>query len=268
MRIDSIFILIVTFFLFSKGCDKIFITSIPKSGTHLLTKLMARIMGEELIDLHKASLMLNLPLNHHDIPFENVPKVFELSSYKCCWYHTPFSQNNLDLALRNKIKIVFIYRDPRDQVISWIKFIFREKYQQAALLEKLTFDEILMKCICEDVWTLIPDTLDGFYRHFLPWAACPNVYTTTFEKLVGSKGGGSDEDQSAEIHAIANHIGVDLSSLDLQNIGKDLFGGTWTFSEGQIGTWKRYFNDDHKKAFKKYAGQLLIDLNYETDHNW
>ncbi|MGH2703243.1 MAG: sulfotransferase domain-containing protein, partial [Actinomycetota bacterium] len=44
--------------------------------------------------------------------------------------------------------------------------------------------------------------------------------------------------------------------------------GTATFRRGQIGDWRNHFNEDHKEAFKKMAGDTLIRLGYEHDLNW
>ncbi|MBT8265596.1 MAG: sulfotransferase domain-containing protein [Bacteroidia bacterium] len=38
--------------------------------------------------------------------------------------------------------------------------------------------------------------------------------------------------------------------------------------KGISGDWKNYFNDEAKEVFKKYAGQMLIDMNYESDLKW
>jgi hypothetical protein len=38
--------------------------------------------------------------------------------------------------------------------------------------------------------------------------------------------------------------------------------------KGAIGGWKNKFEHSHKEAFKKVAGNLLIELGYETDYNW
>lgn len=40
------------------------------------------------------------------------------------------------------------------------------------------------------------------------------------------------------------------------------------YRKGISGDWKNYFTEKHKTAFKKAAGQLLIDLDYEKDFNW
>ncbi len=38
--------------------------------------------------------------------------------------------------------------------------------------------------------------------------------------------------------------------------------------KGSIGGWQTYFKEEHKDAFKKVAGDLLIELDYEQDLNW
>ena len=38
--------------------------------------------------------------------------------------------------------------------------------------------------------------------------------------------------------------------------------------KGKKGGWKNFFQEEHKQAFKKIAGDLLIELGYETDLNW
>ena len=46
---------------------------------------------------------------------------------------------------------------------------------------------------------------------------------------------------------------------------------TYTVNESDyidIGQWKEYFTEKHKKEFKKEAGKLLIDLGYEEDFDW
>ena len=63
-------------------------------------------------------------------------------------------------------------------------------------------------------------------------------------------------------------MNLQISDRNLIKIANDLFGGTWSFRKGSIGSWKQYFTQEHKQAFKEVAGQLLIDLGYEKDLNW
>jgi hypothetical protein len=41
-----------------------------------------------------------------------------------------------------------------------------------------------------------------------------------------------------------------------------------TFRKGQTGEWEKYFDSEHKKLFKKCAGEMLITLGYEKDMDW
>ena len=41
-----------------------------------------------------------------------------------------------------------------------------------------------------------------------------------------------------------------------------------TFRDGGINKWKTFFNDKHKKLFKKYTRDLLIELGYEKYYDW
>ena len=92
--------------------------------------------------------------------------------------------------------------------------------------------------------------------------------TTSFEKLIGPQGGGTREEQIAELGRIADHVGLRHSPALLGQIADAVFGGTKTFRKGTIGTWAADFTDDHKRAFKEVAGDALIAMGYEQDHEW
>jgi hypothetical protein len=98
----------------------------------------------------------------------------------------------------------------------------------------------------------------------------PEVYTTSFEKLVGVKGGGNRDIQISELKQIAEFINFDISQSSIEEISDNLFGheGLYTFRTGQIGSWKLYFSEEHISSFKQYFGKELIQLGYEKDFNW
>jgi len=41
-----------------------------------------------------------------------------------------------------------------------------------------------------------------------------------------------------------------------------------TFRRGTPGAWQTYFTPAHKRLFKDVAGDLLIQMGYEADHDW
>jgi hypothetical protein len=45
-------------------------------------------------------------------------------------------------------------------------------------------------------------------------------------------------------------------------------GRSPTFRSGKTGEWKKLFTSGHKKIFREVAGDLLVKLGYEKDHDW
>ena len=111
-------------------------------------------------------------------------------------------------------------------------------------------------------------TLNNVKQHYdayLPWKDHPAIYTTTFEKIVGPRGGGTEIEQLQEIKNIAHHLGLFIDNEEAKKIAGQLFGSSDTFREGQIGSHKKHFTSRQKKLFKEIAGTLLIQLGYEQN---
>ncbi len=230
--------------------------SIPKSGSFLLYKCIHLITGKEPVHAFYASEFTkweNGFVTNHELP-----TLKAVNAYK-------------DLG----IKAIFIYRDPRDQVVSSAHF-FKEYLKNPKAVE-MSDNILIMDCIKNSCfwWDYVVFhnilsknlSIGGLYNSLMPWADCAFVYSTTFEKLVGSKGGGSDQDQIHEIMNIAQHLGYHLNKSHAEDIARQLFG-RFTFRKGKIGAWKKEFTKEHKTIFNKVAGQLLIDLEYEKNFNW
>ena len=89
-----------------------------------------------------------------------------------------------------------------------------------------------------------------------------------FEELVGPMGGGSEEAQRDAVARVAEHLEVPLDDRKLRAVQSDLFGSGRTFRKGQAGGWRREFSEEHKRATKEVAGDLLVELGYEKDLRW
>ena len=157
----------------------------------------------------------------------------------------------------------------------WVyKLAHKEKWKA---YQKYSFDEMILFLIDNyslfheyEQYSTRPKNIDSVYRNFyMPWRYQPMIYTTRFESLVGSKGGGSTHDQIREIMNIASHLGYPITRTRAQEIAFVIFGApNVTFREGKIGSWKQHFKPVHKIAFKRVAGKLLIDLGYEKNLYW
>ena len=235
--------------------------TIPKCGTHLIAKCIA--------------LLLNKPYNPlHD--FNRLEdKNFVLPTTLFTLVHAPYSlQKELHLA-QQKSRKFFLYRDPRDQVVS-LTFFAKHMHPVGmnaihprlnVPLKLVDFNTLMLDFIINAPCMHTGNTVAQFYAYFLPWLKVRDICPVKFENLIGPQGGGSAQAQLQEIRRISNWLGIRKSDQEIVDIARILFGKT-TFREGKIGSWKKYFTPEHKQAFKQVAGQLLIDLGYEKDLNW
>ncbi len=243
--------------------------TIPKSGTHLLAKILTQLTGKRYTPTWPLSR--GFPGKES---WEMCDEKLDVLTNPLTGYywmtHLMYQDKQAEMILSKQCRIFFLYRDPRDQMISayfyvkknkkiWAPDIFPEN------MEDFIFQMIEQKEISDPF--ISTHGIADFYARYLPWKEISEVCCLRFEDLVGPLGGGTQEKQEEAIRYIAAHLGVDVPS-DLGRFSQTLFGSSITFRSGQIGSWKHYFNEGHKEAFKQKAGQLLIDLGYELDLNW
>lgn len=273
--------------------------TIPKSGTHLLLKCLSlfKIKGfkshdqkgvtnQTKLDKIRAKNLLPPPfhykgkyhLNKYDAPplhnLRNARSLFR----KLFWTHWPHYPWFDAYVSQHTTADFLMIRDPRDMVVSFAHMVYKQDNQEKPF-EKVLLDLIDGRKSCYIPWgveihqayPLIWEMgVANFYKLYLPWMKNKKFYTVKFENLVGPKGGGTQALQDKEIDSIAQHLGVKLSPAHKNQIINEVFGGTWTFREGAIGGWKKYFTPECKAAYKGKAGanKLLIDLGYETNDAW
>ncbi len=239
--------------------SKILVTSIPKTGTTMLSKLTKRLTGSVP---HGSSSVLTKE-DVDDLQQDN----FLLS-------HAPALEENLKLISENKFRTLVLLRDPRDVVVSMYYYFGPKHAKKLGLDHEADKDKIIMLYITKWYLATAPKApcgpyIKGDYQQFLDWKKLlPDVLFTTYEALVGSKGGGNDDIQKKEIRTIADFLGVTLTEEELTTVACKLYGGTATFRNGSIGSWRNHFTSEHVRAFKEYTADLLIELGYEKDNDW
>lgn len=250
------FILVVTivpilFFTEFNYTQPIYVNSIMKCGTHLLIKCL------ELLTNRKGTNTYG-----DKVTIDKLPQV---DGNSILFYHVPFSDKAVEVLQRNNFKGIFIYRDPRDRVVSLAFFILLYKRE---LLEKyglknnenlVHFPQLLTRLIKE---------VKTDYNSYLPWMNSPLFHSLKFEDLVGPKAGGKHVRQYEAIKKICDYLEIKKPHPLIESCIKKLYGQTWSFREGKIGSWKKYFTQEQIELFKKEAGDLLIELGYEKDQNW
>jgi hypothetical protein len=190
--------------------------------------------------------------------------------------HLPFSPERAEVLGDLGVNSAVIVRDPRDVAVSHFHFLTykRRRHRLHPYFESLPNDsERLMASIC-GVDPRLEGTnggLDNIGKRFhngVAWADYGSCIVR-FESLIGPRGGGSRELQVEEIRKLSAHFGLDLGDKDVDCIADQVFHPkSQTFRKGLIGDWKNHFTPEHKAALKEVAGQLLIDLGYETTLDW
>jgi sulfotransferase 6B1 len=250
-------------FAFAK--DVIFINSIPKSGTHMVTKCIEMLSGK------KAKWIgFSKPVRMHitGLEIDSIQNRIELlPDDRFLYAHLTYADAFNDLAVCRGYKCFFVYRDPRSQVVSLARFRIKNGTNKGLSLEKAITSLINEPLLYAHEWTNINGTYD-LYKAYLPWTLSPHFCVIRFEDLVGAQGGGDAQMQRLTVERIAQHLGLSVDDKTLDLVCANLFGDTYTFNEGQISGWKNYFTPEHEQLFKQQAGQLLIDLGYEKDLNW
>lgn len=238
-----------------------------KTGTHLLTKLLSRLVKKEVHNCWK-----------YEINEADLTQLLDTAEQNNAYLHMhALPTNEIIQTLKNeKYKVVFLMRDPRDVVISLLYYIEKGWSLGPCSIERpygqLSLEDKIDELITGNRYGL--SAVHSIIIRRLPWMDQKSnfVYTAHFEQLVGAEGGGSYEAQLIEIWKIARHIGVSLDKTSLKEAAQNLWGADpgekTTFRNGQLGSWKNEFTQEHNQSFKERFSHLLIQLGYEKNEDW
>jgi len=242
--------------------------SIPKCGTHCLERTVTLLTGKNIFHLiHQ--------------PFDDEILTHAEQTNQILRLEQPYYAKDLHLIFRRHYKLVSIYRDPRDALISHL-FYMRELKDRGTkrdfFIVSPNFDELSFKDQLTALITGTPEMKSylNFYKERIPWALNFYSLSVKYEDLLGAKGGKSEAIQRQAILNIANHIGMELSSQKLDYVVNNLYVKAdkaavidgKVFARAATGNWAMFFTPEHKELFKKKMGKLLIQLGYEKDQNW
>jgi hypothetical protein len=167
---------------------------------------------------------------------------------------------------------VFIYRDPRDMIVSHVFYAAQmhpghgmHRYYTETLQTMEERINAAIQGVEEPGSQLSPVRVK--YEGYLGWLEQPAVLSLRFEDLI--------LDRPAALGRILDYLvqrgfvphlprDQEISILE-QAIAPKKSG---TFRKGQPGNWKDYFTPANKILFKEMAGDLLIQLGYERDQDW
>jgi hypothetical protein len=242
---------------------RVIANSLPKSGTHLIGRVLELVGIEEmhkgltgaLIRPTSRNPIKNYILNRRQnkkngeenfsIDLDDLNNIINkkyLDQYfnaidngQFITAHVPYS-HKLDCYL-DKIgfKVIYIVRDPRDVLVSLYNFHLKNFKPYSKVLKSIPTEAGINR-IYEGMETkgarLSP--LPHRVRNSLGWFNSKNVLAIKFEALIGEKGGGSKELQLQTIQDILSFLSIDTANLAQEIQHKVFDTEAQTFNKGKV----------------------------------
>lgn len=212
---------------------RVWVNSIPKSGTHL---------AEKAICSHPLLFRAFYPtLYQSNIDrFGGLAGICgRLTNGQAVFSHLGYKDDFKTIFQANHILPVFIYRDPRDVLLSLRDHILREpKHRHHLLFLGLSAQERLDVLLNGDVPVGVKPLFE-FYRGSLGWLTS-GAYALSFESLIGPQGQGSTDQQIQVLSGLYRYLGLDADKAFIARLSRDVFSkDSPTFNKGQAARWKQ-----------------------------
>jgi hypothetical protein len=253
--------------------------SYPKSGTHLLYQILYSLpettKWNDIVSVQALCGIMNTA-SHVRWKIGSAPDGSIVRS------HLMHSAEIRDIFQAEGCKSLFIYRDLRDVAVSHARWVLKEPqiFLHDIYRQLPSFDEQLMSTI-QGVpvgspfgSNLSQPNIGQDFSRWAGWISDPDTLAIRFEDLVGERGGGDEQKRLYIVEKILDHLDIQLSSAAVaQQFSSAAMNPSESHTfvkggKGNIGGWREFFKPQHKTAFKKVAGETLIELGYESDMNW
>lgn len=167
----------------------------------------------------------------------------------------------------------FIYRDPRDVVVSEAHYLremnrwhrLHRYFRRTASLEEAI--SLAINGLDPPVAGIdYPNIAERFAR-YEGWLDCNDCLSVRFEDLRSDRQGEIIRAMAEFYAARCAHAGDTAAWAEAMqaNIAPHK---SHTFRSGEKSAWQREFSAAHRRRFDEVAGDLLIRLGYESNHDW
>ncbi|KAA3642750.1 MAG: hypothetical protein DWQ07_19680 [Chloroflexi bacterium] len=252
----------------------LFGNSFPKSGTHLLTQVLAGFaeLGPVVDSGLPAVVTFDGPTGKQRTIEAILKDLRRFQPGDVGYGHLHALPEVVDLLCSEGVAPFFIYRDPRDVVVSHVFYVTEmapEHVHHSYYKNELSsFDERLRTSILgrPELDISFPDIRTRF-EPYLEWLHHEEVLSIRFEDFieqpqeilgrvfdhVSSRGFVYNGEREAAIQLLRERIAPKRSP---------------TFRSGKTGAWREHFNAEHTALFKEVTGDLLEVLGYARDSDW
>lgn len=250
----------------------IFGNSKPKSGSHLLLQILngfTQIMPYKYVE---AEPVRTIKKNGERRKADQIlSDLLHLPSGVIGWGYVEASPENVAFLCKPHRVNYFIYRDPRDMLVSQVFFAtdmheehgMHEHYKSLPDLgERL---KIAITGIDHDGLYMV--NVKQRYAGVFEWLEQSHVMCIRFEDFINDRAAILDamlDEVESTGYKIPTPREKALSLLAEAIQPKK----SRTFRSGKTGAWREHFTNEHKELFKDLAGDLLVKLGYEKTNDW
>ena len=250
----------------------IFANSKPKSGSHLLLQVMngfTRVMPYKYVDADPVRTIEKD--GRRKTKEEVLDELKHVPAGVIGWGYVDATEENASFLTSDGRVNFFIYRDPRDMLVSQV-FFATDMHEEHGM---------------HDYYNSLPDFAarlnvaitgidrDGLkmvsvkqrYEGVFDWLKQKNTMCIRFEGLINNR--------DATLMSMLDEVGstgykIPTPREKALSILVDAIQPkkSHTFRSGKTGGWREHFSNEHKKLFKDVAGDLLVRLGYEKNNDW
>ncbi len=237
--------------------DCVNVATTPKSGTHLLIKILG---------------MMGVSYKFRSQGLSYAPHICQYADVLPYGFLNP---ENLKAAFDLKEKYIVTVRDPKDFLISYIQWIDKnmergtspldEDWEKATMEEKV--DQLLAGGSAVKLKPFI--TAPWFIGNYLVAQklmelALPNMLFLKFEDLVGPEYGGSCREKQIEAFTkLCEFTGAQVTSKKIDQLINNIPGGTLTYiNQKKVGKWKDYFSEKNLEHYNIRLQSVEKGLGY------
>ncbi|RPI94228.1 MAG: hypothetical protein EHM40_07255 [Chloroflexi bacterium] len=250
----------------------VFGNSKPKSGSHLLLQVLngfTQIMPYRYVEADPVRTIEKE--GRRKRKEEVLGELQRIPQSVIGWGYVEVSPENVAFLCRPERVNYFIYRDPRDMLVSQVFFAtdMHEEHGMHDYYKSLPdFGERLKVAITGiDRGGLHMVSVKQRYEGVFQWLEQKHVLCIRFEDLI------NDRDVTLntmldEVEKTGYKIPTSREKALPVLIEAIQPKKSHTFRSGKTGGWREHFSAEHKKLFKDVAGDLLVRLGYEANNNW
>lgn len=165
----------------------------------------------------------------------------------------------------------FIYRDPRDMLISHVFFAtdMQEEHGMHEYYNSLPDLSARLNVAITGVDRngLHLVSVKQRYEGVFQWLEQKNVLCLRFEDLINNRHGTLNS-MLDEVEKTGYRIPTPRETAINVLVEAIQPRKSHTFRSGKTGGWHEFFTEEHRKLFKEVTGDLVVRLGYEKDNDW